>query len=87
VLKLSKASEQKKLDDIRSAIEDDFAGRVLVIAGDPKNNTSKMRIGNRNSHIFHRPSCQLRRVKSRIFFSTSEKAIVAGYKPCKRCNP
>jgi len=45
-------------------------------------------IGNRNSHIFHRPSCSyLPNLENRIYFSTRESAIAAGYQPCQRCNP
>jgi competence protein ComEC len=45
-------------------------------------------IGNRNSHIFHRPSCHsLPAEKNRIYFKTREEAVAAGYRPCKRCKP
>lgn len=45
-------------------------------------------IGNRNSHKFHRPTCNsLPSEKNQILFSSSEEAIDEGYTPCQRCNP
>lgn len=45
-------------------------------------------IGNRNSHVFHLPSCSsLPAEKNRVYFDSREAAIEAGYRPCKRCNP
>ncbi|MHB9131916.1 MAG: MBL fold metallo-hydrolase [Armatimonadota bacterium] len=45
-------------------------------------------IGNRNTHVFHRPTCgHLPAEKNRVCFATREEAINAGYRPCKICNP
>ncbi len=45
-------------------------------------------IGNKNSKIFHRPSCSsLPAEKNRVYFKTRDEAISQGYRPCKRCNP
>ena len=45
-------------------------------------------IGNRNSHIFHRPSCSsLPHAENRVYFDTRDQALAAGYQPCRRCNP
>lgn len=45
-------------------------------------------IGNRNSEIFHRPTCgTLPAEHNRVHFETREQAIAAGHRPCRRCNP
>lgn len=47
-------------------------------------------IGNRNSKVFHFPSCQSvadMKEKNKIPFAAREDAVAAGYRPCRRCNP
>lgn len=45
-------------------------------------------IGNKNSKVFHLPSCySLPAEKNRVNFSTRDEAVNAGYKPCSKCNP
>ncbi|MBC7341776.1 MAG: MBL fold metallo-hydrolase [Clostridia bacterium] len=45
-------------------------------------------IGNRNSKIFHRPTCtSLPEPQNRVIFTSREEAIKAGYRLCKRCRP
>jgi competence protein ComEC len=45
-------------------------------------------IGNRNSHIFHQPTCStLPNESNREYFKSRDEAIAAGYRPCKRCKP
>ncbi|MGB9788504.1 MAG: thermonuclease family protein [Dictyoglomus turgidum] len=47
-------------------------------------------IGNINSKIFHYPWCpyaQAMSEKNKVYFSSREEAINAGYKPCQVCNP
>ena len=47
-------------------------------------------IGNRKSHIFHRPGCSaVNRMseKNRVEFPSRDVAIEKGYKPCEKCNP
>jgi beta-lactamase superfamily II metal-dependent hydrolase len=45
-------------------------------------------IGNINSKVFHLPTCSsLPAERNRIFFSSKEEAIEAGYRPCGRCKP
>lgn len=45
-------------------------------------------IGNKNSKIFHRPTCgTLPAEKNRIYFSSREEAINSGQRACKKCNP
>jgi competence protein ComEC len=45
-------------------------------------------IGNRNSHIFHLPTCStLPAEKNRVYFNSRDDAIAQGFRPCKRCNP
>lgn len=43
-------------------------------------------IGNRNSHVFHRPTCSsLPAEQNRVFFADRAAATAAGYTPCSRC--
>ena len=47
-------------------------------------------IGNRNSKIFHIPSCPSvadMKEKNKSPFAAREDAVAAGYRPCRRCNP
>lgn len=47
-------------------------------------------IGNRNSYVFHLPSCTGVATMSehnRVTFSTRKAALDAGYHPCGKCNP
>ncbi|MCL1977457.1 MAG: MBL fold metallo-hydrolase [Candidatus Bathyarchaeota archaeon] len=45
-------------------------------------------IGNKNSKVLHRPSCgSLPGEQNRVYFSTYQEAIDAGYTPCGNCKP
>lgn len=45
-------------------------------------------IGNKNSQIFHRPTCSsLPNEENRVYFENKEEALSAGHRGCKRCNP
>lgn len=47
-------------------------------------------IGNRNSKIFHRPSCSsidMMNEENKIIFNRKEEALEAKFIPCKRCKP
>lgn len=45
-------------------------------------------IGNKNSHVFHRPTCSsLPAPKNRIMLSSRDEAIAQGFRPCGRCRP
>lgn len=45
-------------------------------------------IGNINSHVFHRDTCDaLPAEKNQVWFESREAAIAAGYKACTRCKP
>ena len=45
-------------------------------------------IGNKNSKVFHKPTCaNLPMEKNRREFSSRSDAINAGYRPCQNCNP
>lgn len=46
-------------------------------------------IGNKNSKVFHRPSCsRLPKEKNRVIFNSREEALAAGFdNPCDNCNP
>lgn len=45
-------------------------------------------IGNKNSKVFHLPSCKtLPMEKNRVYFDSREDAVDAGFKPCGNCKP
>jgi len=47
-------------------------------------------IGNRNSYVFHRPSCAgvaTMSEKNKVAFSSRDDAIAQGYTPCSKCEP
>lgn len=45
-------------------------------------------IGNVNSHVFHRETCDvLPAEKNQVRFASREAALAAGYTPCTRCKP
>lgn len=46
-------------------------------------------IGNKNSQVFHRPTCSgLPKEKNRVIFNSREEALAAGYNnPCNYCKP
>jgi methylphosphotriester-DNA--protein-cysteine methyltransferase len=44
--------------------------------------------GNKRSHIFHQPGCRYYNCKNCVVvFTTREKALAAGFRPCKICKP
>ena len=50
----------------------------------------RLYIGNRNSHVFHYPSCpsaEEMREENRVTFPSREDALSAGFRPCRRCEP
>jgi competence protein ComEC len=78
--------------DLITILSTDEAAEALSATPTPKpeKNTSgsHLYIGNKNSKIFHLASCRtLPAEKNRVYFSTREEAINAGYRPCKNCNP
>jgi len=45
-------------------------------------------IGNKNSEIFHRPSCSnLPAEKNRVYFISRQEVVQSGYQPCGNCDP
>ena len=46
-------------------------------------------VGVRTTGIFCRPSCPARTplARNRQYFATAQEALLAGYRPCKRCRP
>ncbi|MCL2359519.1 MAG: MBL fold metallo-hydrolase [Nitrososphaerota archaeon] len=45
-------------------------------------------IGNKNTLVFHLPSCSsLPSQQNRVYFDTRQEAIDAGYRPCGNCKP
>jgi beta-lactamase superfamily II metal-dependent hydrolase len=50
--------------------------------------TGSVYIGNRNSKVFHQPTCKsLPLPKNQITFNTRAAAVAAKYRPCKICKP
>ena len=48
----------------------------------------KRYIGNKNSKVFHRPTCHtLPSGKNIVYLDSRDYAIAKGYKPCQNCNP
>jgi len=44
--------------------------------------------GNKSSHVFHNQDCKYSKSKQcTMVFSSRDKAIADGYKPCKTCKP
>ncbi len=51
-------------------------------------NGARVYHGNTKSKIFHRPGCRYYNCsKCTATFPTRQKAVAAGYKPCKVCKP
>lgn len=47
-------------------------------------------IGNSNTNVFHRPDCRYAKkidAEKRVSFTSRDRAVSQGYKPCKICNP
>ena len=53
--------------------------------------TTKTYIGNRNSHVFHRPDCDsvkdMKEKNKVVLEGTPEEIENQGFRPCQRCNP
>lgn len=64
---------------------------ALMIASAAPSVSAAAYIGNVNSMIFHYENCRFggNRIKevNRIYFSTRDEALSAGYRPCKVCKP
>jgi competence protein ComEC len=78
--------------DLITLLSGDEAAAALSATPTPKPEQSTggsgNYIGNKNSKKFHKPSCHtLPDEKNRVYFSSREKAINAGYVPCKNCDP
>ncbi len=59
-----------------------------AIQTNPTEHQSSSYIGNRSSHVFHRPSCaNLPLEKNRIYFVNRSDAVASGYTPCSKCKP
>lgn len=56
--------------------------------GSPSGAVETSYIGNKNSRVFHRPSCRnLPFKKNQVIFKTRDAAVNAGYRACGNCNP
>ena len=57
-------------------------------SGQNSTDTTGTYIGNINSQVFHKPTCNsLPAEQNQIQFSSREEAVSAGYTPCGRCKP
>ena len=61
----------------------------VLTAEQSKSTKSENRyIGNKNSKVFHRPSCgSLPSGKNQVYFDSRSYAVSKGYKPCSKCDP
>ncbi len=60
--------------------------RTGATPGNPTPESAEFYIGNYNSKVFHKPTCQsLPAEWNRVIFDTYEDAIAADYRPCSRC--
>jgi micrococcal nuclease len=79
-----------KHKDLLLDYQKEAAGRYAGLWQEAKRETEPYYVGNKRSHVFHRPSCPLSdRVpeKSRIIFRSRADAIGIGYAPCAKCKP
>ena len=56
----------------------------------PSDDKESVYIGNKNSYVFHRETCNSVKnmsEKNKKEFHTRNEAIEEGYKPCNKCNP
>ena len=68
----------------------DAAVNPTIADGSGQNSTDTVGtyIGNINSQVFHKPTCNsLPAEKNQIQFASREEATSAGYTPCGRCKP
>ncbi len=66
----------KSEDGPNSSISNEGGGEALTY------------IGNRNSQIFHRPTCaNLPAESNRVYFDSRAQAVAEGYTPCGGCKP
>jgi len=74
--------------EIKKASYQNTGSRKTTTQKSTANVGSGKYIGNKNSKKFHRSSCHtLPKESNRIYFSSRDKAISSGYKPCKNCDP
>lgn len=77
-------------DDYYIEAESEQVSGSLIERSLHTDNTDQIYIGNKNSHLFHFPSCSsVRRMsdKNKISFQSRDEAIGQGYDPCTNCNP
>ena len=70
--------------------EEDISSKPMPEQRNHSDTIEDMYIGNKNSHVFHRGTCQYAidmNEKNKVEFITREEAIEKGYKPCSRCKP
>ena len=66
------------------------ADRYAGLWQEAKHETEPYYVGNKRTHVFHKPSCPLSNKvpeKSRIIFRSRVDAIGIGYAPCTKCRP
>jgi micrococcal nuclease len=63
---------------------------VAVGSAHPEISFESEYVGNKNSLVFHRPSCNgaaTMKAKNRVILESRQKAIEEGFKPCPICKP
>ncbi len=64
--------------------------RIQTLSSSEVNATNAAYMGNSRVKVFHRLECKFHKKalrKNRIYFSSREEAINAGYRPCRTCKP
>lgn len=87
ILRTDQLGDIKMTSDGKTVKVSTDNGEYTVVT-DAKTEEECVFIGNINSHIFHSPDCSgLPAEKNRIYFTSREQAIEAGYTPCRNCKP
>ena len=80
--------------NVQPGVEINYADGSSKLAGEKEEEQNVVGdvayIGNKNSHIFHRTSCesvQKMKKKNQVEFVLKNQALDEGYKPCQSCNP
>lgn len=67
-----------------------LSGEIEAPTDAPETEAVSGYIGNKNSRVFHLPTCsgvKSMSEKNKVEFATREEAVDAGYTPCGQCNP
>lgn len=73
-----------------SAANNNIPSEATVSTDETTDEQPTQYIGNKNSHVFHLPTCggvKTMSEKNKVEFESREDAIEAGYTPCSTCDP